>query len=46
LAVVTNAVGEKVSHADVVRTAGETAATLGKLIERMATRLGRREGGE
>ena len=46
LVVVTNAVGERVSHEDVVRTAGETAATLGKVIERVASRLGHREGGE
>ena len=46
LAVVTNAVGERVAHEDVVRTAGETVATLGKLIGRMAPRLGRRGGGE
>jgi purine-nucleoside phosphorylase len=47
LAVVTNTVGDKISHHDVVHASREVAAMLGKLIERIAPRLiRRREGGE
>jgi purine-nucleoside phosphorylase len=47
LVTVTNVVGEKVLHDDVVRTGGEMAAMLGKLIERVAASASpRRSHGE